>query len=267
MTGQLSRSMHIACKYWQAERQYKMRCTRQLRQNLLLRFAEQPRFMVYKLLQLTVEVRSSEGGLCMAAPLQRSGEYDVFLKMSPSALDQRWTWTLVMSSCRINVRIPLTHRTCRTGHQPGFSRPPFHGGAESRVQIPELRVPMSPQMPHGPLSKHAAPRLRAAFCRVQSTITWLLTHSHDTCPSSAAAVLVRHCSLIHMIPAPPQRSAMCRGHSLIHMIPAPHQRLPCLEDTALLFARYQPHISGCLVWKTLLSYSHDTSPPTAVCRV
>ncbi len=117
-------SIHIACKCWQAERQYKMRCTRQLRQNLLLHFAEQPRFMAYKLLQLTVEVRSSEGGLCMAAPLQRSGEYDVFLKMSPSALDQRWTWTLVMSSCRLNVRIPLTHRTCRTGHQPGFSRPP-----------------------------------------------------------------------------------------------------------------------------------------------
>ncbi len=95
-------------------------------------------------------------------------------------------------------------------------------------------------------------------------------------------------SLIHTIPAPhqrlpcledtallftryqppPQRSALCRGHSLIHMIPAPHQRLPYLEDTALLFARYQPHISGCRVWKTLLSYSHDTSPTSvaAVCR-
>ncbi len=57
-----------------------MQCTRQLHQNLLLHFAEQPRFMAYKLLQLTVEVCSSEGGLCMAAPLQRSGEYDVFLK-------------------------------------------------------------------------------------------------------------------------------------------------------------------------------------------
>ncbi len=56
---------------------------------------------------------------------------------------------------------------------------------------------------------------------------------------------------------------MCRGHSLIHMIPAPHQRLPCLEDTALLFAQYQPHISGCRVWKTLLSYSHNTSPTSA----
>ncbi len=93
---------------------------------------------------------------------------------------------------------------------------PFHGGAESRVQIPELRVPMSPQMPHGPLSKHTAPRHRAAVCRVQSTITWLLTHSHDTSPSSAAAVFGRHCSLIHTIPAPRQRSAVCRGHSHSH---------------------------------------------------
>ncbi len=78
----------------------------------------------------------------------------------------------------------------------------------------------------------------------------------------------RHCSLIHTIPAPPQRSAVCRGHSLIHMIPAPHQRLLCLEDTDLLFARYQPHISGCRVWKTLLFYSHDTSltSAAAVCR-
>ncbi len=129
------------------------------------------------------------------------------------------------------------------------------------------------------------PRLRAAFCRVQSTVTWLLTHSHDTSPSSAAAVFGRHCSLIHtipapqqrsavcrghslihmipaphqrsavcrehplihMIPAPHQRSAVCRGHSLIHMIPAPHQRQPCLEDTGLLFTRYQPRISDCHV--------------------
>ncbi len=34
-----------------------------------------------------------------------------------------------------------------------------------------------------PLSKLAAPCFRAAFCCVQSTITWLLTHSHDTSPS------------------------------------------------------------------------------------
>ncbi len=43
MTGQLSWSMQIAWKYWQAERQYKMRCTRQLREYLFLHFAEQPR--------------------------------------------------------------------------------------------------------------------------------------------------------------------------------------------------------------------------------
>ncbi len=132
------------------------------------------------------------------------------------------------------------------------------------------------------LSKHAAPRLRAAFCHEQSTITWLLTHSHDTSPSSAAAGFGRHCSLIHtipapqqqsavcrghslihmipaphqaaagfgrhcslihMIPAPQQRSAMCRGHSLIHMIPVPRQRLPCVEDTRS-FTDTSPTISG-----------------------
>ncbi len=36
--------------------------------------------MAYKLLQLTVEVRSFEGGAWTADPLQRSGEYDIFLK-------------------------------------------------------------------------------------------------------------------------------------------------------------------------------------------
>ncbi len=61
-----------------------------------------------------------------------------------------------------------------------------------------------------PLSKHVAPCLRAAFCRVQITITWLLTHSNDTSPSSVAAVSGRHCSLIHTIPAPQQWSALCR---------------------------------------------------------
>ncbi len=133
---------------------------------------------------------------------------------------------------------------------------------QSRVQIPELRVPISLQMPHGPLSKHAAPLpctkhnhlAPRSFTRYQPLISgchvWktLLSYSHDT--------------------SPPQRSAVCRGHALIHMIPVPHQRLPCLEDTALLFARYQPHISGCRVWKTLLFYSHDTSltSAAAVCR-
>lgn len=73
---------------------------------------------------------------------------------------------------------------------------PFHGGAESRVQIPELRVPMLLQMPRGPLSKHAAPASErcSAVCKAQSL-----------------------------------------GSSLIHTIPAPHQWLLCLEDTGLLF--------------------------------
>ncbi len=46
--------------------------------------------------------------------------------------------------------------------------------------------------------------------------------------------------------------------------------LPCAKHNQLAppsFTQYQPLISGCHVWKTLLSYSHDTSPPTAVCRV
>ncbi len=150
----------------------------------------------------------------MAARLQCSGEYNIFLKqMSPSALDQRWTLrTLVMNSCRLNVRIPLTHR--RTSARLLTSH--FHGGVVSRGQIQEPRFLTSPQMPHGPLSKHAAPRLRAAFCRVQNTIAWLLTHSHDTSPSSAAAVFGINHYLIRMIPASPQRSAVSRGHPLIH---------------------------------------------------
>ncbi len=92
----------------------------------------------------------------------------------------------------------------------------------SHVPLPcrsrELRADTGAKVSHvaarkNSLSKHAAPHLRAAFCRVQSTITWLLTHSHDTSPTSAAAV--------------------CRGYPLIHMIPAPHQWLPCVEDSAL----------------------------------
>ncbi len=132
-----------------------------------------------------------------------------------------------------------------------------------------------------PLSKHAAPHLRAAFCRVQITINWLLTHSHDTSPSSVAACLedtallfTRYqppnsslpCvedTMIHMLPAPHQRLP-CVEDTLIHMLPAPHQRLPCVEGHshsheishtsaaamcrgALSFTWYQPHISGCHV--------------------
>ncbi len=89
------------------------------------------------------------------------------------------------------------------------------------------------------------PRLRAAFCHLQSTITGLLTHSHDTSPSSAAAGFGRHCSLIHMIPAHQQWSAVCRRHPLIHTIPAPHQRLPCTEDSALSLIQGDMGSSRC----------------------
>ncbi len=51
-----------------------MQRPRQLRQNLFLHFAE-PRLWL-KILQLTVRFAHSRAGL-MAAPLQRSGEYDI----------------------------------------------------------------------------------------------------------------------------------------------------------------------------------------------
>ncbi len=165
--------------------------------------------MAFKLLQLTVEVRSSEGDPCMADPLQRSVEYETFSSdesVCPlSVVDLKDSGDELMPTKCPHSSHPsnLQDRTSAR-----LLTSPFHGGAESQVQLPELRVPMPPQMPHGPLSKHAAPRLRAALCRVQSS----------------------------------------------HL--APHS-----------FTRYQPLISGCCVWKTLLSYSHDTSPPTAVCRV
>ncbi len=63
-----------------------MRSPRQLSQNLFLHFAE-PRLWL-KLLKLTVKVRSFEGRP-MAAPLQRSGEYDIFLKIVHLPSDQR----------------------------------------------------------------------------------------------------------------------------------------------------------------------------------
>ncbi len=85
----------------------------------------------------------------MAAPLQRSGEYDCFFRTSPSALDQWWTLrTLVMSLCRLCLHSSHpSNLQNRTSARLLMSL--FHGGAERRGQIRELRVPMSPQMPHG----------------------------------------------------------------------------------------------------------------------
>ncbi len=106
---------------------------------------------------------------------------------------------------------------------------PFHGGAESRDAGANGAHVVANAARKSPLSKHAAPCLRAMFCHVQSTITWLLTHSHDTSPSSAAAVCRGH---FHSHDnSPSSAAAVCRAHSLIHMITAPYQRLPCVEDT------------------------------------
>ncbi len=154
----------------------------------------------------------------MAAPLQRSGEYDFFFRLSLSALDQWWTLrTLVMSLCRL-----CPHSSHPSNLQDRTSArlltSPFHGGAENRGQIQELWVLMSPQIPHGQ------------------------THCLSLQP-----------------PASERRSAVCKaqslGSSLIHTIPAPHQWLPCLEDTALLFTRYQPPNSGLPCVEDNLSFT------------
>ncbi len=65
-----------------------------------------------------------------------------------------------------NIRIPLTRRTCRTGHQPGFSRPPFMvvRRAEGRCGQRDLT---SPQMQHGKtlyLSMQPPPKSGVLLC-------------------------------------------------------------------------------------------------------
>ncbi len=131
---------------------------------------------------------------------------------------------------------------------------------------PASHVPLpwrsgEPSADTGAKGSHVAADDRTAHCLSmqplpQSGVLPCTKHSHlaphsftNTSPSSAAAVFGRHCSLIHTIPAP-------------------QQRLPCLEDTGLLFTQYQPRIIGCCVWKTLVSYSHNTSPASsaAVCK-
>ncbi len=66
-----------------------------------------------------------------------------------------------------------------------------------------------------------------------------------------------HC-LSMQPPASERRSAVCKAQSLvsslIHTIPAPHQWLPCLEDTTLLFTRYQPPNSGLPCEEDTLSF-------------
>ncbi len=102
MTGQLSRSMQIMT----SSRQYKCGA----RDNYFRIFFFTLLNLGYGLNYYSSRLRfaHSRAGL-MAAPLQRSGEYDIFLKVVRLPSDQRWTFgTQVMRSCRLNVRIPLT---------------------------------------------------------------------------------------------------------------------------------------------------------------
>ncbi len=62
-----------------------------------------------------------------------------------------------------------------------------------------------------------------------------------------AAVSGRHCSLIHTIPVPQQRSAVCRGHS--HSYDSSPTSATVVGRGTLLFTRFQPLISGCRVSK------------------
>ncbi len=134
-----------------------------------------------------------------------------------------------MSSCRLNVRIPLTVEPAGQDISPASHAPlPWQCG-EPRADA-GARDLTSPQMPHGkthcvsmqppPQSgvllfakhNHLAPHSFTGYqplisgCRVNGTTS----HSHDNSPSLAAAV--------------------CTEQPLIHMIIAPHQWLPCERD-------------------------------------
>ncbi len=122
-----------------------------------------------------------------------------------------------------------------------------------------------------PLSKHAASERRFAVCKAQSlgsSLIHTIPHQWLPCLEDTALLFTRY--------QPPNSGLPCVEDTLIHMIPAPHQRLSWVEGHSpshetsptsaaavdrgtLSFTRYQPLISGCRVWKTLLSYSHDTS--------
>ncbi len=129
----------------------------------------------------------------MAAPLQRSGEYDIFLKVVRLLSDQRWTFgTQVMSSCRLNVRIPLTVEPAGQDISPASHAPlPWRCGEPKADAGAKGSHVAADAARKNPLCKHAAPasERRSAVCRAQSL-----------------------------------------SSSLIHRIPAPHQRLPCVEN-------------------------------------
>ncbi len=134
----------------------------------------------------------SRAGL-MAAPLQRSGEYNIFLKVVRLPSDQRCTFgTQVMSSCRLNVCIPLTVEPAGQDISPASHAPlPWRCGEPKADAGAKGSHVATDAARKNPLCKHAAPasERRSAVCRAQSL-----------------------------------------SSSLIHMITAPHQQLPCIEN-------------------------------------
>ncbi len=186
-----------------------MRRPRQLRQNLFLHFAE-PRLWL-KLLQLTVKVRSFEGRPhgCSSAAFRWVWH---FLKVVRLPSDQRWTFgTQVMSSCRLNARIPLAVEPAGQDISPASHAPlPWRCGDLTLPRMPHGKthcVSMQPPRQSGVLlfakHNHLAPHSFTGYqplisgCRVNGTTS----HSHNNSPSLAAAVCMEQ-PIIHMIIAP-----------------------------------------------------------------
>ncbi len=180
---------HEACKY-ELERQYKCGA----RDNYVRIFFFTLLNLGYGLNCYSSRLRfaHSRAGL-MAAPLQRSGEYDIFLKVVRLPSDQRWTIrNQVMSSCRLNVRIPLTVEPAAQDISPASHAPlPWRCGEPKADAGAKGSHVAADAARKNPLRKHAAPasERRSAVCKAQSL-----------------------------------------SSSLIHRIPAPHQWLPCVPD-------------------------------------
>ncbi len=160
-----------------------MRCPRQLRQNLFLHFAEQPRLW-----------------------LKLNYSSQLWFAYSTASLDGcssaafMWVWHFLKdeSVCpRSVVDLKDSGDELMPTKCPHSFHPSNPAGQDispaSHIPLPwrsgELRADTGAKGSHvaadaarkKPLSMQP-PRLRVAFCHVQSTITGLLTHSHDTSP-------------------------------------------------------------------------------------
>ncbi len=150
-----------------------------------------------------------------------------------------------MSSCRLNVRIPLTVEPAGQDISPASHAPlPWRCGepkADAGAKGSHVAADAARKKT---LSKHAAPasEQRSAVCKAQSLSS----------------------SLIHTILAPHQR-LLCVEHTLIHRITAPHQRLQCVETFS---NSHDNSPSSAAAVCRAHSHSHDNSPTSeaAVCR-